>query len=168
MIFISRLVLVLMVLPVVFACAEKRTASDSGNDMYIISDGILVIDAAEAAHNNVQMYDRDGALMGGIVVLRLGQTVVNNGGDSAVIEASSNALSVLDANRDNRLDHSDPVWDSMHLAVDYNDDGIIGEGEYALIGECGVDAIKLDMETGQAWSLHADGETKQVKLPAAS
>ena len=83
-----------------------------------------------------------------------------------MIAASPNALTVLDINKDQRLDTNDPVWDNMHLAVDYNDDGIIGEGEYALIGECGVDALELVPEEGLAWSLHSDGNRKLVGLPA--
>ena len=68
-------------------------------------------------------------------------------------------------NRDNLIDAKDPAWENMYLAVDYNGDGSIGQGEYALIGECGVDALKIDVQAGQAWSLHSDGKTKIVKLP---
>jgi hypothetical protein len=149
-------------------CAEKRTASDSGDDMYVVSDGMLAVDANEAANNGVQILDRAGGLMDGVTVLRFGLSISNDNGETVVIEASPDALSVLDANKDSRLDHSDPLWDNIYLAVDYNGDGNIGEGEYALIGECGIDALELDLEAGQAWSHHSDGETKVITLPRAS
>ena len=34
--------------------------------------------------------------------------------------------------------------------------------------ECGVDALKIDIPKGQAWSLHSDGKTKLVQLPNTS
>ncbi len=86
----------------------------------------------------------------------------------SVIEASPAALIVLDSNRDNLIDTKDPVWKNMHLAVDYDGDGNIGQGESALIGECGVDALEIDAPAGKAWSLHSDGKTKVVKLPSAT
>jgi hypothetical protein len=52
-----------------------------------------------------------------------------------------------------------------YVAVDYDGDDIIGNGEYALIGECGVDALKIDLAAGRVSSVHSDGKTKVVKLP---
>lgn len=106
--------------------------------------------------------------MNGVVALRFGLSITNANGEIAVIGPSPDALTILDGNKDSRLDHSDPLWDNMHLAVDYNGDSNIGEGEYALIGECGVDALELDLEAGQAWSHHSDGKTKIITLPSAS
>jgi hypothetical protein len=103
-----------------------------------------------------------------VAVLRAGFSIAISNGESALIQSSPDALAVLDSNKDNQLDANDPVWNSMHLAIDYNGDGIIGEGEYALIGECGVDALELDLETGQVWSLHSDGARKPVQLPGAA
>ncbi len=168
MIYLSRSLLGLIAMVSITACAEKHTASDSGNDMYIVSDGILVIDNAAATHNGVQVLDRAGKPLDGVAVLRAGFSIAINNGESAVIQSSPDALAVLDINKDSQLDANDPVWNSMHLAIDYNGDGIIGEGEYALIGECGVDALELDLETGQVWSLHSDGVRKPVQLPGAA
>ena len=162
-----RWVYIFSALLAVSGCTEKRTASDSGKDMYVVSGGILVVDATAIASSNEQILGRDGSVMDGVVVLRLGRTIANGNGDSAIIDTSSNALAAFDANQDGRLDEHDPVWGNMHLAIDYNGDNTIGEGEYALIGECGVDAIELDLGAGQAWSLHSDGEKKPVKLPVA-
>ena len=150
------------------ACAEKYAASDSSNDMYIVSDGLLVIDTKLAAHDGVRVLDHAGQPLEGVVVLRAGLSIAVGNGVQAVIEASPDALAVLDSNKDLQLDANDPAWHNMHLAVDYNGDGIIGEGEYALIGECGVDALELDLEAGQAWSHHSDGVRKPVQLPGAA
>jgi hypothetical protein len=150
------------------ACAEKHAASDSGNDMYIVSDGILVIDAAATMHDGIQVLDPAGQPLEGVAVLRAGLAIAVANGESAVIQSSPDALAVLDINKDNQLDANDPVWKNMHLAIDYNGDGIIGEGEYALIGECGVDALELDLDAGQAWSQHSDGARKPIQLPGAA
>jgi len=61
MIYLSRSLLGLIAMVSITACAEKHTASDSGNDMYIVSDGILVIDNAAATRNGVQVLDRAGS-----------------------------------------------------------------------------------------------------------
>ena len=158
----------LVTLIFITACAEKPTAGDSGNDMYIVSDGLLVLDAEGAAQDGIRVLDKAGQRLEGVVVLRAGLSIAVDDGESAVIEASPDALAVLDDNNDQQLDASDPAWGNMHLAVDYNGDGTIGEGEYALIGECGVDALELDLRAGQAWSLHSDGAKKPLALPGAT
>jgi hypothetical protein len=149
-------------------CAEKRTAADSGEDMYVVSDGMLAVDTAAATANGIQILDRNGGVMEGVVVLRAGLSIVNKGGEMSVIGPAPDALSILDENGDNRLDAGDPAWGTMHLAVDYNGDNTIGNGEYALIGECGVDALVLDLDRAQAQSLHSDGKIKIVKMPSPS
>jgi hypothetical protein len=146
-------------------CAEKRTAADSGDDMYVVSDGMLAVEATEAAASGIRILDRNGDAMDGVIVLRSGLTIANADGESSVIGPTPVALSVLDENKDNRLDEGDPAWGNMHLAVDYNGDNIIGEGEYALIGECGIDALELDLNGNLARSLHSNGKIKLVKLP---
>jgi len=168
MVYFGEYICILLVVLAISGCAEKRTASDSGDDMYVVSDGMLALDTNEAAKNGIQLLDRAGRPMDGVVVLRFGISISNDNGETVLIEASPDALSVLDVNKDGRLDDSDPLWNNMHLAVDYDGDGTIGQGEYALIGECGVDALDLDLKRGQAWSHHSDGRTKIVKLPSAS
>jgi hypothetical protein len=149
-------------------CAEKRTAADSGDDMYVVSDGMLAVDTASAEESGISIFDRDGKKMSSVVPLRHGFTISVADGESAEVTNTPDALLVLDSNSDSLINSKDPVWKNMHLAVDYNGDGLIGKGEYALIGECGVDALKLDVQAGQAWSLHSDGETKVMKLPGSS
>jgi hypothetical protein len=166
--YFRKYICILLVVISIIGCAEKRTASDSGDDMYVVSGGILAVDTNAAVNNGFQILDRGGQRMDGVVALRFGLSISNDSGETVVIEASPNALFVLDANKDSRLDDSDPMWNNMHLAVDYNGDGNIGEGEYALIGECGIDALELDLEAGQAWSHHSDGTTKIITLPSAS
>jgi hypothetical protein len=164
----GRFVTGLLTLVLITACAEQPAASDSGSDMYVVSDGLLVIDTKLAAHDGVRVLDHMGQPLDGVIVLRAGLSIAVDNGAEVVIEASPDALAVLDTNSDQRLDATDPAWHNMHLAVDYNGDGIIGEGEYALIGECGVDALELDLEAGQAWSHHSDGARKPVQLPGAA
>ena len=164
----GRLICIVLVTLAVGACAEKRSAADSGDDMYVVSDGMLAVDTATAGDVGIVILDRNGKKMTGVVALRHGFSISRNDGGSAVIEASPDALTVLDANHDNQIDAKDPAWDNMHLAVDYDGDGIIGQGEYALIGECGVDSLKIDSQNGQVWSVHSNGKTKLVKLPNAA
>jgi hypothetical protein len=153
---------------IVGGCSEKRTAADSGDDMYVVSDGMLAVDTASAGESGISILDRDGKKMSNVVPLRHGFTISVADGESAEVANSPDALLVFDSNRDSLINSKDPVWANMHLAVDYDGDGRIGEGEYALIGECGVDALKLDVQAGQAWSLHSDGETKVIKLPGSA
>jgi len=163
--YFGKLFFVLFVALTVTACAEKRTVTDSGEDMYVVSDGMLAVDTSTAGDVGIFILDRNGQKMVGVVPLRHGFSISRDDGGSTIIDASPDALAVLDSNKDNLIDAKDPVWDNMHLAVDYDGDGKIGQGEYALIGECGVDALKIDVSAGQAWSLHSDGKTKVVKLP---
>ena len=163
--YLARLICVLSVALTVGACAEKRTAADSGDDMYVVSEGMLAVDTTTAGDMGIFILDRNGQRMTGVVPLRHGFSISRDNGGSAIIEASPDALAVLDSNKDNLIDAKDPAWENMHLAVDYDGNGNIGQGEYALIGECGVDALKIDVPAGQAWSLHSDGKTKEVKLP---
>lgn len=146
-------------------CTEKRTTADSGDDMYIVSDGMLAVDTETARNAGIFILNREGQRMAGVVPLRYGFSISLDDGGSVVIESSPNALASLDSNKDNLINLNDPVGENMHLAVDYDGDGTIGKGEYALIGECGVDGLKIDVPAGQAWSLHTDGQTKIVKLP---
>ena len=53
----------------------------------------------------------------------------------------------------------------LFLAVDYNGDGAIGKGEYALIGNCGVKSLKLKPNLQEAWSVHTNGSIKTVTTP---
>ena len=150
------------------ACAEKRNAADSGDDMYVVSDGMLAVDTGTAQEVGIFILDRNGDKLTGVVPLRSGLSISKDEDRSAVIGPSPDALIILDSNSDNMIDAKDPAWDNMYLAVDYDGDGSIGRGEYALIGECGVDALKIDIPKGQAWSLHSDGKTKLVQLPNSS
>ncbi len=163
--YVGRLICILLLVLAVSACAEKRTAAESGDDMYVVSDGMLAVDTGTAGGVGIYILDRTGQKMTGVVPLRHGFSISLDDGRLAVIESSPDALIILDSNKDNLIDAKDPAWENMHLAVDYDGDGTIGDGEYALIGECGVDALKIDVLSGQAWSVHSDGKTKVVKLP---
>jgi len=163
--YLNRLIIVSLATLTVCACAEKRTAADSGDDMYVVSNGMLAVDTSTAGDVGIFILNRSGQEMAGVVPLRHGFSISRNDGGSTIIQASPAALTILDSNKDNLIDANDPAWGSMHLAVDYNGDGNIGQGEYALIGECGVDALKIDIPAKQAWSIHSDGKVKAVKLP---
>jgi hypothetical protein len=164
--YLAGLLCIFSALMAMSGCTENRTAADSGDDMYVVSDGMLAVDTETARNVGIFILDREGQKMTGVVPLRYGFSISLDDGGSVVIESSPNALVSLDSNKDNLIDLNDPVWETMYLAVDYDGDGAIGKGEYALIGECGVDALKIDVPAGQAWSLHTDGETKIVKLPS--
>ena len=166
--FCVKTLLMWLLILVLSGCAEKRTAKDSGDDMYVVSDGMLAVDAASAGDAGITILDTEGRKMASVVPLRRGYTITSADGGSVEVENTLKALLIFDSNDDNLINSSDPVWRNMHLAVDYDGDGVIGRGEYALIGECGIDGLKLDAQAGQAWSLHTDGETKAVKFPGSA
>ncbi len=166
--YAGRLIFILFLVWAVSACGEKRTAADTGDDMYVVSNGMLAVDTGTASSIGIYILDRAGQKMAGVVPLRNGFSISQDKGRLAVIESSPDALTILDSNNDNQIDAEDPAWKNMHLAVDYDGDGKIGDGEYALIGECGVDALKIDVSSGEAWSVHSDGKTKVVKLPTVT
>ena len=58
--YLSWPMLGLMAVLLTTACAEKRAASDSGYDMYVVSDGLLVLDTDAAAQDGVRVLDDAG------------------------------------------------------------------------------------------------------------
>lgn len=142
------------------ACSEAPTT-----DAFKVSDGILVVDATALRAKGVDMAGSDGQSLDGIVEVQPGLSVKADNEKTTRIGISSLDLAVFDLNGDKQIDDQDAPWDAMYLAVDYNRDGAIGEGEYALIGECGVNAISIDASVDeQAWSIHTKGEKKAVTL----
>lgn len=142
-------------------------AVDGFDDAFIVSNGVLVVDADKAMGAGIEILDASGSLSEGVVVLRTGLSLWVENQKAMQVDASPSVLAALDTNNDNRIDEEDLLWDAMYLAVDYNKDGVIVKGEYALIGNCGVDALQLDLEAGKVWSLHTDGSTKVVRTPLA-
>ncbi len=147
------------------ACSDSKNNASKQIGAYIVSSGMLAIDTQAAKDHGLEIFDQDSQLMDGIVPLRSGLVIKRGNKQSSTIGQSPNALIIFDANQDGLINDSDPLWQAMHLAVDYNDDGVIGDGEYALIGECGVDALKLDDAAGKVWSQHTGGDLKLVKSP---
>ncbi len=150
------------------ACSEAPKM-----DAFKVSDGILVVDATALRANGVDVSASDGQSLDGIVEVRPGLTVTGVREKMTKIGSSSIDLAVFDLNNDKQIDAQDAPWNAMYLAVDYNRDGEIGKGEYALIGECGVDAISVEASAEDiAWSIHKGGEKKAVtleqKTPASS
>ena len=135
-------------------------------DRYMVSNGILVVDAKALRAEGIDIMDEQGQPLEGVIAVRAGLSIIDSNNQSRRIGGSSNDLSVFDTNKDWRIDESDASWEAMYLSVDYNSDGVVGEGEYALIGNCGIDAIRLDADNDKAWSLHKDGKTKVVKVPS--
>ncbi len=148
-----------------FGCADDRPTAESDNDAFIVGGGLLTLDTRSAGARDVFAADHDGHLLAGVVVLRPGLSITVDDGPARTIEASPRSLSVFDGNGDGQIDAADPLWQSLHLAVDYNEDGTIGDGEYALIGECGIEALRLDPAADQIWSVHKRGKEKAVRPP---
>lgn len=137
-------------------------------DTFLVSNGILAVDANALRDMGIDIVDEDGQAMKGVIVFRAGLSVTDANKQSRRIAGSVYDLSVFDINQDDRIDEGDAPWGAMYLAVDYNEDGDIGSGEYALIGECGVNAISLDLANDKAWSLHDFWVKKEVKIPNQS
>lgn len=137
-------------------------------DAFLVSNGILAVDATALRDMGIDIIDEDGQAMKGVIVFRTGLSVTDTNKQSRTIAGSVYDLSVFDINEDDSIDKDDAPWDAMYLAVDYNEDGDIGSGEYALIGECGVNGISLDLANDKAWSLHKFWVRKEVKIPDRS
>ena len=131
---------------------------------FVVSDGILAVDAHALREIGINILDNDGQEVHRVIEFREGLTI-NHGGDQSVnVTGSMGDLSVFDANGDGSIDEDDAPWDLMYLSIDYNKDGVIGKGEYALIGECGVNGINLELADGQAWSRHGFLSRKEVRF----
>ena len=149
------LLLAILCVPVGISHAENA---------FIIGGGMLAIDADLVRKKGLVLKAAGGQLLHGVVVIKPGLTVINE--DLVrVIDETPSSLVLLDGNLDDSIDALDSYWDAMFLAVDYNGDGEIRKGEYALIGNCGVKALKLNPNSGEAWSVHTDGSTKKVGMP---
>lgn len=134
------------------------------DEIYLVSNGILVVDAEALRDNHIDIKDENGQSLGGVIAIRPGLSITDASGRLTNLGGSITDLSVFDENKDHRIDHDDSAWHAMYLAVDYNRDGEIGDGEYALIGDCGVDAITFDLANGNAWSIHKDGAKKAITI----
>jgi hypothetical protein len=134
-------------------------------DAFLVSNGILAVDTNGLRDIGIDIVDDNGRALEGVIAFRTGLSVTDTNKQSRRIAGSVDDLSVFDINEDLRIDAHDAPWDAMYLAVDYNGDGDIGSGEYALIGECGVNAISLDLANNKAWSLHRFWVKKEVKIP---
>ncbi len=143
-------------------------AETYGEDAFLVSNGILAVDASALTGIGIDIVDEDGQAMKGVIAFRTGLSVTDTNNRSRRIAGSVYDLSVFDINEDNSIDDGDAPWDAMYLAVDYDNNGDIGSGEYALIGECGVNAISLDLANDKAWSLHRFWVRKEVTIPDQS
>ena len=133
------------------------------NEVYQVSSGVLAVDAGalRAAHG-IDISDEHGARVGGVSAMRPSLAVTRVTGQSGAIGRVMTDLAVFDDNGDDRIDNDDSVWNQMYLVVDYNRNGRIEDREYALIGDCGVRALTLDMAEGKAWSLHTGGRRRKA------
>ena len=134
-------------------------------DAFIIGGGMLAVDADLAKNKGLLLTDAAGQSMHGVVVIKPGLTVTDTNMRETLIDDTPRSLVPLDGNQDYTIDALDPYWDAMFLAVDYNGDGAIGKGEYALIGNCGVKSLKLKPNLQEAWSVHTNGSIKTVTTP---
>ena len=143
---------------IISGCSESPPPAP---DTFIIGGGMIVLDTKSAGTLGYSLTDSNDQSISGVSILQSGQTVTDPDNLQTSITGPV-ALSAFDANRDTLIDAADPVWNSLHLAVDYNGDGVIDEGEYALIGECGVEALKTDPANNELLTLHTNGETSIV------
>lgn len=137
----------------------------AASDAFIVSSGMLAVDADDTREQGLTIQDAAGNVLGGVVVLRAGLSLVDAAGRTYVVESSPTALAAFDTTGDGAIDAADPHWEAMFLAVDYNRDAAITKGEYALIGKCGVDSLHLHLAEGRATSKHTNGSTRDVGLP---
>jgi len=147
-----------LIIALLSGCSESPPPAP---DTFIIDGGMIVLDTESAGALGYTLTDHNEQVISGVSLLQSGQTVTDPE-DLKTSITGPVALSAFDANRDTLIDAADPAWNSLHLAVDYNEDGVIGEGEYALIGECGVEALKADPANNELLTFHTSGKTSTV------
>lgn len=135
---------------------------------FVIEGGMLVAEMPVISAAGYTVADAAEQPMSGIVILRPGQLITDANKQATTISESAVELAAFDANRDRLIDAADPAWMGLHLSVDYDGDGIIGEGEYALIGECGIDALRIDAANNELQVLHKNGKTTVVTVSSSS
>lgn len=92
-------------------------------------DAMVLLDAAALRAGGVSLMTAAGEPLDGLVVPRGGLRMTDASGSSFAASAGLELLARLDANRDGRIDKSDPAWSATTLFRDRNADGTIGAGE---------------------------------------
>ena len=138
--------------------------NSEADDAFMVSGGMLTVNADDIAQHGVVLRDASGESLYGIVVLSPGLQIDFAEQQPVQISSSTTSLSVFDQNDDRQLSDEDPIWNSMYLAVDYNSDGQISKGEYALIGKCGVKSINFSPTDDQVLSHHTNGTIRDVRF----
>jgi hypothetical protein len=92
-------------------------------------DAIVMVDASKLRASGWSLLTAAGVPLDGLVVPQGGLRVTDASGSSSTIATSLDLLARLDANRDGRIDTSDPAWSATTLFRDRDADGAIGPGE---------------------------------------
>ncbi|MBD2422902.1 hypothetical protein H6G16_05390 [Cyanobium sp. FACHB-13342] len=105
------------------------------------SDGLLVYD-----------YNNDGRIS------EAREFVFTMWGDNPDVTTDMQALAAyFDSNKDGVFDSQDDAWDSFGVWQDLNVDGIQQEGEYASLGDWGIESIALSYDDDSTAYSAADG-----------
>ncbi|MDR2084144.1 MAG: hypothetical protein LBP67_04030, partial [Bacteroidales bacterium] len=95
------------------------------------SDALLVRDL-----DNNGLIDNGGELFGDNTILNNGQKAANG----------FEALAELDSNRDGWVDQNDEAWNALKLWQDINSNGIVDEGELAVLEDAGISGLQVSYE----------------------
>lgn len=98
-------------------------------------DAIVVVDATTLRSGGLSLTTAAGVPLEGNVFPRGGFTLTDSTGSAFLAPSSVELLTRLDANRDGKIDQSDPVWSAIMLFRDSDADGAIGASELTSAAE---------------------------------
>ena len=104
-------------------------------------DAFVLADASSLASVGYVVRDAAGTKVSGLVLLRDGVNLQTPSGDRTSIDDAWQFVRAFDANRDGKLDASDPAFSHLRAWNDRNADGAIQTTELAGFGERGVRSI---------------------------
>ncbi|HJU90793.1 MAG TPA: hypothetical protein VJ672_15495 [Gemmatimonadaceae bacterium] len=113
-------------------------------------DAFLVLDATALRAAGWTVRTPNGALMDGPHLFRTGLRLTGPDGEEVVISDGWQFFTLLDRNRDGRINSEDPEYRLLRLFVDEDGDGKMGPGELMYLRGAGVaDIIRVRRQRPQ-------------------
>jgi hypothetical protein len=100
-------------------------------------DAFLAADATALHGAGIDVSGTGQARVDGLTLVSNRLRVAVDGSPKEVVNAWD-LLTVLDTNRDGKLDSRDPCWSHLRIFVDRNGDGAIAESEVRTVAEAGI------------------------------
>ncbi len=111
-------------------------------------DGFLAVDASGLRALGIDISSAGQARVDGVVPVSSRLRIMADGQPKEVGN-SWQMLTVLDANRDGKLDTRDPCWNHLRIFIDRNGDGSISDAEVRTIVESGIRDISAKIGTSR-------------------